>query len=132
MQQESNPKGNTRVAKTHCKNGHERSPDNVSKWGNCIQCQRAYQKNYRREHPKTGTKGGGNENSGRYLSEERKALLDAAVADGWPIRQIIATYGIGTSVVKRYYPNYKGISLEEAHVLSCLSRQVNQNHRKCA
>jgi DNA invertase Pin-like site-specific DNA recombinase len=104
----------------------------VSKWGNCIQCQRDYQKNYRRERPKTGTKGGGNEKSGRQMSTERKALLDAAVADGWPIRQIIATYGIGTSTVKRYYPDYRGMPLADCIVLSHASRRLNQKQSWCA
>lgn len=70
--------------------------------------------------------------SGRKLSPERKALLDAAVADGWPIRQIIATYGIGTSTVKKHYPDYKGMPLAESIVLSHASRRLNQKQSKCA
>lgn len=66
--------------------------------------------------------------SGRKLSPERKVLLDEAVADGWPIRQIIATYGIGTSTVKKHYPDYKGITQREALELSWASRRLNQKH----
>jgi transposase len=60
----------------------------------------------------------------RYLTPERKALLDAAVEDGWPIRQIIATYGIGTHVVKRYYPDYKGMTQYEAGRLSMAMKRA--------
>jgi transposase len=62
----------------------------------------------------------------RELSPERKALLDAAVADGWPIRQIIATYGIGTHTVKRYYPGYAGMSAVESGRLAMAIRHTNR------
>jgi hypothetical protein len=52
----------------------------------------------------------GTKSSGRKLSPERKQLLDNAVADGWPIRQIISTYGIGTSTIKKHYPDYRGMT----------------------
>jgi hypothetical protein len=68
----------------------------------------------------------GNTLSGRKLTLERKALLDAAVADGWPIRQIIATYGIGTSTVKKHYPDYTGMSQKDSIVLSLGTRRLNQ------
>jgi hypothetical protein len=54
---------------------------------------------------------------GRKLAPERKALLDAAVADGWPIRQIIATHGIGTATVKKHYPEYRGQAREETDAI---------------
>lgn len=50
---------------------------------------------------------------GRKLSPERKALLATAVADGWPIRQIIATHGFGTRTVKKHHPEYRGQALED-------------------
>lgn len=55
---------------------------------------------------------------GKHLSPERRLLLARAVEDGWPIRQIILTYGIGTSTVKKHYPDYCGISLVEGGELS--------------
>lgn len=67
----------------------------------------------------------GNPNSGRRLSSERKAALDAAIADGWPIRQIIATYGIGTATVKKHYPDYHGLPQSEAIVLSLAERRID-------
>lgn len=70
--------------------------------------------------------------SGRKLTPERKALLAAAIADGWPIRQIIATYGIGTSTVKKHYPDYRGMSREDSIALSHGTRRLNQKHNECA
>lgn len=96
------------MSKTHCKNGHERTPDNVNKWRGCIRCQR---------------KGTGAQR-GLKLSPERKALLAAAVADGWPIRQIIATYGIGTATVKKHYPDYHGLPQNEAITLTLAERNL--------
>lgn len=122
------------MSKTHCKYGHERSVDKVDKQGNCKRCRQDYMRRYRVDNPRpaTGTKGGGNEHSGRGLSPERKALLDAAVKDCWPIRQIIATYGIGTSTVKKHYPDYRGMPLEESIALSRASRRLNQKLQQCA
>lgn len=57
---------------------------------------------------------------GRKLSPERKALLDAAVADGWPIRQIIATHGIGTATVKKHYPEYRGQTRKDMQEINTL------------
>jgi len=68
----------------------------------------------------------GNALSGRKLTPERKALLATAVEDGWPIRQIIATYGIGTSTVKKHHPDYCGISAQESGKLSMATRRVNR------
>lgn len=62
---------------------------------------------------------------GRKLSPERKAFLDAAVLDGWPIRQIIATYGIGTATVKKHYPDYHGLHPREAIVLNLAERRID-------
>jgi hypothetical protein len=59
---------------------------------------------------------------GRKLAPERKALLDAAVTDGWPIRQIIATHGIGTATVKKHYPEYRGQTLEDGRAIMRLPR----------
>jgi FixJ family two-component response regulator len=67
---------------------------------------------------------------GRKLSPERKALLDAAVADGWPIRQIIKTYGIGTATVKNHYPDYAGMSQVEAGKLGMSIRWADQKMKK--
>lgn len=66
----------------------------------------------------------GNANSGCRLSAERKALLDAAIADGWPIRQIITTYGIGTRTVKKHHPEYHGMSQVEAGRLGMSIRRT--------
>lgn len=63
---------------------------------------------------------------GRKLSPERKALLDSAVADGWPIRQIIATHGIGTATVKKHYPGYRGMSDVDSGNLAMATRKFNR------
>lgn len=36
--------------KSHCKRGHERSPDNLDKTGHCLECKRDHQKKYTLAH----------------------------------------------------------------------------------
>lgn len=67
---------------------------------------------------------------GRKLAPERKQWLDNAVADGWPITQIIETYGIGFATIKKHYPDYKGMDCREAGRLSQLGQQTDRVLRK--
>lgn len=114
--------------KTHCKNGHVRSTENVDSQGNCKTCRQGYMRRYRLDHPRpsTGRKPGGNANSGPRLSPERKALLESCVLDGWPIRQIVETYGFTFSTIKKHHPDYHGISLQESGSLSLAKRHTNR------
>jgi transposase len=68
----------------------------------------------------------GNTNSGRSLTAERRAILERCVLDGWPIRQIIETYGFGTRTVKKHYPEYRGITAQESGNLSMATQRVNR------
>lgn len=63
---------------------------------------------------------------GRKLAPERKALMDACVADGWPIRQMVETHGFNFSTIKRHHPDYRGMDQREAGSLSMAMRYLNQ------
>jgi len=67
------------------------------------------------------------------LSPERRALLGSCVADGWSYNQIYLTHRITRLTVKRYYPDYQGMSLVEGAKLGYLAMKSthvfkNVNH----
>lgn len=68
---------------------------------------------------------------GRKLSDERKALLDACVADGWPIRQMTETHGFNFSTIKKHHPGYTGMSHSEAGKLGTTQKEINRRYAHC-
>ena len=67
---------------------------------------------------------------GRKLSSARRELLDSLVADEWPIRQIVGTYGFNFYTVKKWYPDYVGMSQVEGGRISKAMKHVDEKMRQ--
>lgn len=65
---------------------------------------------------------------GRKFPPERKALLDSLVADGWPIRQMVATHGFNFSTIKKHYPEYTGMTQSEAGKIGTAMKKINHQY----
>jgi hypothetical protein len=63
------------------------------------------------------------------LSDERRALLGILVADGWSYNQMRLTHGFHPDTVKRYYPQYGGMSKKEGAKLGAAHTHAFRNMR---
>lgn len=58
------------------------------------------------------------------MSAERLAVIQQCVDDGWPLIQIKRTHGAGWDVMRKYFPDYRGMNQKEAAKLGALARKV--------
>jgi len=58
------------------------------------------------------------------ITEERLAVVQQCIADGWPLIQIYKTHRVTRATVLRYFPEYRGIPLQEAARLGAAARRL--------
>lgn len=58
------------------------------------------------------------------------AVLEACVADGWPFIQIQRTHHVGQLTLRRLFPHYRGMPLQEAARLGAAAKRANQQMRR--
>lgn len=58
------------------------------------------------------------------LAPEKLEVLSQCVEDGWPLIQIERTHNVRYRVMRRYFPDYKGMDLTEAAKLGALARRT--------
>lgn len=67
---------------------------------------------------------------GRTINPERKSLIEEAMKDGWPIQEVIRTYGISYTTIRRHVPEYPRVTKEEQGELGQMARRFNALLRK--
>ena len=70
---------------------------------------------------------------GDYSPEAREGRLETlaeCVADGWPVTEIIATHGFSQQTIRKYHPEYGGLSREDRDIITGLKRQIYSKLRK--
>lgn len=66
------------------------------------------------------------------MSPEKRAAIEACIADGWPIIQIQRTHRVGRLTVRRHFPHYAGMPLQEAARLGAYTKRANERIRRAA
>jgi hypothetical protein len=56
------------------------------------------------------------------MKAAKLAAIEAAVADGWPLREIYRTHHTSARFVNKHFPGYRGITAQEAGALSMAAR----------
>lgn len=64
------------------------------------------------------------------MTPEKRAVVAACIADGWPIIQIQRTHRVGRLTIRRAFPDYPGMSLQEAARLGAYAKRANQLIRR--
>lgn len=64
------------------------------------------------------------------LPPERAAVIEACIADGWPLIQISRTHRIGWDSLRALYPDYRGMPRMEAAKLGASARRTTLELRK--
>lgn len=62
--------------------------------------------------------------------KERLELLAACVQDGWPVTEIMDTYGISQQSIQKYHPGYSGMSLEDRAIVTGLKLKLRHMLKK--
>lgn len=57
---------------------------------------------------------------------EKLEVIRQCVFDGWPLRQIQETHRVSHGTLKKHFPDYSGISQEEAGAIAGLSKELNR------
>ena len=66
----------------------------------------------------------------RRMTPERCALLATLVEDEWPILQMTLTHGFRHSTVRKYHPDYRGMSPRVAGEIGLAAKTTNALMRK--
>jgi hypothetical protein len=66
----------------------------------------------------------------KRMSPERCALLATLVEDEWPISQMILTHGFRHSTVRKYHPDYRGMSPRERGEIGLAAKTANAAMKK--
>lgn len=66
------------------------------------------------------------------MSPEKRAAIEACIADGWPLIQIQRTFRMNWKTVRRHFPDYRGMPKPEAARLGAYAKRANERMRRTA
>lgn len=67
---------------------------------------------------------------GRPITQERLAKIEEAMAEGWPLREIMSTHKVCYHTLRQRYPDYRGITKTEQGQMGANARRLNSALRK--
>lgn len=67
---------------------------------------------------------------GEPITRERLDKIEEAMAEGWPIREILSTHKVCYHTLRKYYPDYQGVTKTEQGRMGADARRLNTALRK--